>query len=150
MKRLQLRSKDVAQELEQYGFSITKKDIIEKIEDTITVLLINSKPSFFYYHKKIIPTLKLLQERPLLKIITVDMGAVKHIINGADIMRPGIKLWEEGMQQGDVITIVDITHKKPLAVGIALVSSAQLRSTSTGKAVKNIHYVGDATWNFQL
>src|SRR3989344_5901071 len=138
MKRLQLRSKDIAEKLEKYHFLITKRDIIEKIEDTITVLLINSHPQFFYYQGKLVPTLKLLQEKALLKTITIDMGAVKPIINGADVMRPGIKEWQEGIQQGEFVAIVDITHHKPLAVGIALVSSAELRSSSAGKVIKNI------------
>ncbi len=103
-----------------YGFSYSKKVKIEKEEN---IIIIDNRPSFFVHEGKIIPLLKILLENNFLKKITVDMGAVKFIAAGADVMRPGIKLFGDGIKKDDVVSIVDITHSKPLAVGIALLSS---------------------------
>ena len=111
MKRTQLRSKDLNKEIEQYKVEISKKDQVELIEEKYKIILINKKPSFFYYEDKIVPTLKLLQENNVLKKITVDMGAVKFVVNGADIMRPGIVEIETGIAKDEFICVIDnINH----------------------------------------
>ena len=147
MKRTQLRSKDVAKELEVFGVSLSKKDQVELVEDEHKVMFINRKPSFFYHDNKPVPTLQFLQEHPdCLKKITVDMGAIKFVINGADIMRPGITEIEEGIVKGDFVVIADEKNKNPLAIGIALYDSGEMKKITSGKVVKNIHYVGDEIW----
>lgn len=151
MKRLQLRSKDASSELEQYQFEISKKDQVELCEDDAhKLLLINKEPAFFWYAQQWIPMLKLLQKKELLKKITIDMGAVKFIINGADVMRPGIVEIEDGIQKDDFIVIIDQNNKKPLAVGIALFKSEEMRALPKGKAIKTIHYVGDDMWKVNV
>lgn len=150
MKRTQLRSKDVSKEIEHFKVEISKKDQVELIEDQYKVILINKKPAFFYFNSKIVPTLKLLQERNILKKITVDMGAVKFVVNGADIMRPGIVEVEEGIAKEEFVSVIDKNNKKPLAVGIALYSSEEMKSMSSGKVIKNIHYVGDELWRMEV
>ncbi|MEK6899901.1 MAG: DUF1947 domain-containing protein, partial [Nanoarchaeota archaeon] len=133
MKRTQLRSKDVSKELEDYKIEISKKDQVELIEDEYKIILINKKPAFFYYHDRAIPTLKYLQEHIVLKKIVVDMGAVKFVVNGADIMRPGIVEVEDGIWKDDYVVIVDKNNQKPLAVGIALFGSEEMRAMPSGK-----------------
>ncbi|MEK6940005.1 MAG: RNA-binding protein [Nanoarchaeota archaeon] len=150
MKRTQLRSKDLNKEIEQYKVEISKKDQVELIEDKYKIILINKKPSFFYYNDKIVPTLKLLQENTVLKRITVDMGAVKFVVNGADIMRPGIVEIEEGIAKDEFVAVIDKNNKKPLAVGIALFSSEEIKAMASGKVIKNIHYVGDELWRMEV
>ena len=75
------------------------------------------------------------------------MGAVRFVINGADIMRPGITSFDEGIQKNDFVVVVDETHNKPLAVCVSLFSSEELLGVDSGKVLKNIHYVGDKLWN---
>ena len=83
----------------------------------------------------------------ILPTVTVDMGAVKFVVNGADIMRPGIV--DIGtFDSGEFIVIIDVNNKMPLAVGIANMDSSEMESVSSGKVVKNIHYVGDEIWKF--
>ena len=77
------------------------------------------------------------------------MGAVKFVINGADIMRPGITEIEDGINENDFIVIVDVNNQKSLAVGIALLNSEEMRSSTSGKVIKNIHYVGDEIWKIE-
>jgi len=79
--------------------------------------------------------------------VTVDMGAVKFLTNGANVMRPGIRSFLAPFQKGDVVVVVDEKHGKALAVGTALVDSAEGEKMSKGAVVKNIHYVGDKFWN---
>src|SRR3989344_2311858 len=150
MKRTQLRSKDISKEVERYGIEISKKDQAELVEDKYKIILINKKPAFFYYDGKAVPTLKFLQENNVLKKITVDMGAVKFVVNGADIMRPGIVEIEDGIAKDEFVTVIDKNNHKPLAVGIALYSSAEMQAMNSGKAIKNIHYVGDELWRMEV
>ena len=77
--------------------------------------------------------------------VTVDMGAVPHILNGADIMVPGIVAFGE-FQAGDVVYIDDVEKRRVFAVGQALISSNGLRSSKRGKAVRTLHYAGDKLW----
>ncbi len=151
MKRLQLRSKDASLQLEKYNFDVSKKDQVELFEDDHhKLLLLNKEPAFFWYAQQWIPTLKLLQKKVLLKKITVDMGAVKFIVNGADVMRPGIVEIEVGIQKDDFIVIIDQNNKKPLAVGIALFDAEEMRALQKGKVIKTIHYVGDEVWKVEV
>lgn len=150
MKRTRLRSKDISKELEQYTISISKKDQVELVEDQYKIILINKKPSFFYYDNKPVPTLKLLQENNVLKKITVDMGAVKFVVNGADIMRPGIVKIEDGIAKDEFVSVIDKNNQKPLAVGITLFNSEEMKAMKSGKVIKNIHYVGDELWRMEI
>lgn len=150
MKRTPLRSKEMNKELEQYKIALSKKDQVELIEDNYKIIFINKKPSFFYFGEKLVPTLKLLQENNFLKKITIDMGAVKFIVNGADIMRPGIVEIEPCIVKDEIISVIDKNNKKTLAIGIALFSSDEMKNMSSGKVIKNIHYVGDELWRMEV
>ena len=151
MKRTQLRSKDLNKDLEAYKVEISKKDQAELVEDKYKIILVNKKPAFFYYdNDKLVPTLKYLQENDILKKITVDMGAVKFVVNGADIMRPGIVDIEAGIAKDEFIVVIDKNNHKPLAVGIALFGSEEMKGMASGKVIKNIHYVGDELWRMEI
>ena len=54
------------------------------------------------------------------------------------------------MQEDDVVIIVEETHNKPLAMGIALITGPEMVENSEGKAIKSLHYVGDAIWNLEV
>lgn len=151
MKRTPLCIKEVNEELQQYGVECTKKDIVEVVGDnSIKFLTINKEPAFFYRKNKLVPSLKYLQHHSLLKKITINMGAVKFIVNGADVMRPGITEIEGGIQKDEVIVIIDQNNKKPLAVGIALFNTEDMKALQKGKAAKTIHYVGDDVWKAEM
>ena len=74
----------------------------------------------------------------------VDSGAVRFVVNGADIMKPGIVSADPEIAVGDLVVIVEERHKKPLAVGRALVPGSEMKGE--GKAVKSMHHVGDSIW----
>jgi Predicted RNA-binding protein (contains PUA domain) len=80
----------------------------------------------------------LLQERSeiALKKVVVDMGAVKFVANGADVMRPGIVSFDENLAKDEIVLIVDERFGKSLAIGLALLSASELKATDKGKAIK--------------
>jgi len=78
--------------------------------------------------------------------VIVDMGAIPHICNGADIMRPGIREIQGDFEKGGIVVVKDTRFGKPIAIGIAEISSEVMRTTLKGKAAKNAHYVGDHFW----
>lgn len=84
------------------------------------------------------------------KTVTVDMGAIRFVSNGADIMSPGIVDASEGIEAGDIVLIIDETHGKPLAIGISLIDGEEMVENDSGKAIETKHYVGDEIWNFEL
>lgn len=88
----------------------------------------------------------LLSHKPSKRFVTVDMGAVKFVANGADVMTPGIVDADPAINVGDLVWIRDEKNRQPLAVGEALISGADMIVKESGKAVKSLHYVGDALW----
>lgn len=152
MKSQTLSKSDIkvinAELLQSYGVEpLNKKELATKItSDLGTFIRVKTEMKFFYHNKKIIPLLKSLQQNNFLKCITVDMGAVKFVISGADIMKPGIVDIDDDIKEGDVIAVIDQNNKKPLALGVALFSTEDMRSQEKGKSIQNIHYVGDKIW----
>jgi PUA domain protein len=77
--------------------------------------------------------------------VMVDMGAVKFMCKGANVMRPGIKKHSD-FQKDDIVCIIEESHHKFLAVGKTLVSSQEMETMEKGEVVKNLHYVSDKFW----
>ncbi|MFX1474016.1 MAG: PUA domain-containing protein [Promethearchaeota archaeon] len=79
--------------------------------------------------------------------IVVDMGAVPHIANGADVMGPGIVAADDSITEGDIVVVVDQKSQTPLAVGRAIFGADKMSTKSKGRAVTVIMYVGDWLWD---
>jgi len=77
--------------------------------------------------------------------VMVDMGAVKFMCKGANVMRPGIKKFTE-FEKDKIVCIVEESQHKFLAVGKAMVSSLELENMEKGEVVKNLHYISDKFW----
>jgi PUA domain protein len=77
--------------------------------------------------------------------VTVDMGAVKFMCNGANVMRPGIRSFTE-FEKDQLVCIVEESQKKFLAVGRSLVSSKEMEAMSKGIVIENLHYISDKYW----
>jgi len=111
------------------------------------VLLINEKPLLARFCGRLLPTLAFDELLSLLPKIVVDMGAVRHVCNGADVMAPGVVRIHGDFNENDLILVVDERHGKSLAIGVALFNSQTMRGLKQGRVVKNVHYVGDKLWN---
>lgn len=77
--------------------------------------------------------------------IVVDMGAVKFVCNGANVMRPGIKNYSE-FEKDQIVCVVEESRNKFLSIGRSLVSSKDMATMTKGEVVKNLHYVSDRFW----
>ena len=84
------------------------------------------------------------------RLVVVDKGAIRFVSNGADIMAPGIVEADPEIKEGDFVIIVEETHRKPLAIGKALMEGQQMVDADSGKAIKSITYVGDKLWNMEF
>ncbi len=93
----------------------------------------------------LIPFLKSSEILEKFPYVEVDQGAVPHICNGSDVMRPGIIGWG-GFKKGDLITVKESNYKKFIAVGIALIDQSDMEDMKKGVVVKNLHYIGDKFW----
>lgn len=125
------------------------KDMLDKKSNVIEdddLLYINKKLVAIRFDGMLVPSLKLLIEQPnLLPQVIVDKGAIKFVVKGADIMRPGITQ-AQSFRKDDFVVIVDENFKKPLAVGKAMFSSVELLAKDSGKVVLNLHQIGDEYW----
>ena len=128
--------------------------------DMIEVLETNADVSLFMVHKKpllmatdawVFPTLKGAVQFPFPeRRVVVDAGAIPYVVNGADIMRPGIVSVTDDVKAQAPVQIVDERHGKPLAIGISLFDAPDLRASTAGKMVKKFHHVGDEIWNMEI
>jgi len=92
--------------------------------------------------------LPFLTETEILKkfpYVMVDMGAVKFMCNGANVMRPGITNYTQ-FEKDSVVCIIEESQNKFLAVGKSCVISTEMESMSKGEIVKNMHYISDKYW----
>ena len=82
--------------------------------------------------------------------VLVDRGATLAVLRGAHLMVPGIRRVEGDFEEGDTVVVVDEATNSPIAVGVALMSSTDLKSKlegeRRGRAIKIIHRVGDKYW----
>ena len=77
--------------------------------------------------------------------VIVDMGAIKFVCKGANVMRPGITKFSD-FEKGDIVCVIEESQHKFLAVGKAEMPSRQLDDTNKGEVIKNMHYISDIFW----
>ena len=81
--------------------------------------------------------------------VTVDMGAVKFMCNGANVMRPGIKN-HTVFSKDEIVCIVEESQHKFLAVGKSLIDSSEMEQMTKGEVLKNLHYISDKYWEISI
>ncbi len=130
--------------------SFSEKKFETATADDLPIVIIEGKLLLFKVGDIYFPTVKGVLELGLRKnVVKVDAGAIRFVVNGADVMCPGIVSTDSDIQAGDPVIIVEETHNKPLAIGIAMISGAEMKANS-GKAIKSVHYVGDKLWNLDI
>ena len=77
--------------------------------------------------------------------VTVDMGAVRFMCKGANLMRPGIKSFTD-FKKEDLVCIVEESQHKFLAIGKAVADSTEVENMEKGEVLKNMHYISDKFW----
>ncbi|QYZ79561.1 DUF1947 domain-containing protein [Methanofollis formosanus] len=124
---------------------------VVETDSVFTIYLVEKKPLLMEFEGRIFPTVRGAVERPFeARRVTVDMGAVPFVMNGADIMRPGVVNATPDVRKDAPCIIAEERYGKPLAVGIALYDGADLLAQEKGKVVRTVHRVGDSIWNLEL
>lgn len=155
--------KKIIDELSRSYTFIVEREKVKKMKmervlvsnnDEINLILMNSFPSFFRYKDRYYPTLhyiaKIINDegidfiRNMMRYVVVDKGALKPLLRGADVMKPGIKE-TNGFNKGDIVIVFLIDKWIPIVVGIALIDYNS--EITRGKAIENIHRIGDKIWN---
>lgn len=132
-----------------------KSFMIGKAQNNIQLVVVNNEILFFSVRDgPFIPTLKLLHQYPsVMPKMQVDRGAVKYVLNGADIMCPGFT------SPGGALP-VPIEAEKPVAiyaegkqhamgVGLTKMSTEQIRTLNKGIAVESYHFLMDELWQMR-
>ncbi|NOJ28461.1 MAG: RNA-binding protein [Nitrososphaera sp.] len=126
--------------------SVSRVKSLKKYEiDEAKSLFVSDEISAVKVNDSLVPFLgktELVQKFPT---VTVDMGAIRFVCNGAKVLRPGIVAFDS-FKKGDVVAVKDQTHGKLLAVGLALEDSETAKSMAKGYVVDNLHHVGDKVW----
>jgi len=115
--------------------------------ENVGVFIFNGRPLLAKLNGTLFFTLFFKELFSLFPKIVVDMGAVPYVCKGADLMAPGILSINDEFEQNSLVIVVDERHVMPLAVGVALLSSEEMKTIKRGKTVKILHYVGDKLWN---
>lgn len=154
-KRYHLKKKNLKKVKEKLGIysDLLPADAqIEMLEtDVENLILVDGEPLIMILDGEPYPALKGVLQRSLESYyVVVDMGAVKFVAKGADVMSPGIVEADPQIKEGDIVVIVEETHRKPLSIGRALISGEEMVENQQGKAVKTLHYVGDKIWNLEV
>lgn len=152
-KRKRMREKDVKALKEQMTeiFDIKTFDESDAVDlaespDFNLIFVNNEILGIIYQEKPFLTVRGILKYKPQVRAVTVDMGAVPYVTNGADVMGPGILDVDPNIKEGDFVWIRDVKNQVPLAIGISLRSAAGLMVKEKGKAISTIHNVGDKLW----
>ncbi len=141
-------------------------DTIEKIESNLNVKLSLQKSAqasceepedgvtfvhldglvFVQTKESFIPFLGSAEVLALFPSATVDEGAIRFLLNGADVMRPGIRMLEAWGEQGRVVVVKEEKKSRAIAVGLSTVPSSDAETMTKGICLKNLHHVGDRYW----
>src|SRR2546428_8934585 len=134
---------------EEFGMEVPLDDVPlgEAEAGTHRLLLRNNDAIAIFLESGIAPTIRGLLAFPAKKrAVTVDMGAVRFIYNGADVMAPGIVEADPGIRAGDVVWVRDEKNGRPLAIGRAVMDGPTIARQEKGKTIQTIHHVGDEIW----
>jgi PUA domain protein len=152
-KRHRLRQKEISALSERIDSvlgttSFSEKDVVDMAEGPdYDVVFVNGKILAFTPSGEAFLTVRgLLKYGASKRFVTVDMGAVKFVYNGADVMSPGVVECDPQISEGDLVWIRDQKNRQPLAIGRAALAGDRIAMKEKGKAVDSIHHVGDKLW----
>lgn len=126
---------------------------IAKCQDHLNFVLNNDNEVVFFNQRDgpYYPTLKTLHKAGnFMAKIHVDQGAIKHIINGADVMCGGIRTAKSSNIGKDTPVLIIAEGKQlPLGVGVTKMSVDDISSINKGIGVESIHVLGDGLWTIK-
>ncbi len=165
VKRVRLSNRDVRELREVWKHMsplLEEADVVEVIQlrERLSLYLIDGEPLIFKTEEEAlgevaVPTLYLIHKSnkasllPQFPKAQVDGGAVKPIINGADVMRPGVRQITGEFKKGDVVFIVD-EKNRVISIACALYDRGEIEQMQRGKVFVNLHHLGDDIWRLSL
>jgi len=78
--------------------------------------------------------------------VTVDEGAIRFLLNGADVMRPGIRKLDDWGSPRTIVVVKEEKKGRAIAIGLSTVSGSEASAMTKGSCLKNLHHVGDRYW----
>lgn len=150
--------KDQFPDLEEFWEEILpkKRDIyIIRCQGQVhCITLVSPQPEvlFFNHHDgPYMPHLKLLHKYPfMLKSHQMDIGGCRYVVSGADVMCPGLTSeggqLSPGVEEGEVVGVYVEGKQHAVAVGVALMSTDDIKKKNKGPAIENVHHLGDGLW----
>jgi len=149
MQRRRLRKKEakkVSAEVKETAGVEIDGEMDEVDFGELKIILVNNEPVLMSYsgryYVSVYGAIKLNPEKFR---VTVDEGAMRFIINGADVMKPGVVYADERIKEGDFVYVTVEGKSSAIAVGLALCNGGEMRG-GKGKAVKNLHHLKDRIW----
>jgi len=131
---------------ERWKIDIPKVKNLKVYEiDNETKLITGNEIKILKIQDEYLPFLSEISTLKKFPHVQVDMGAVKFMCKGANLMRPGIKKFSE-FSKNDIVCIVEESQNKFLAVGKSEVDSSELENMDKGEVLKNLHYISDKVW----
>mmetsp|Transcript_5035 Transcript_5035/g.9270 ORF Transcript_5035/g.9270 Transcript_5035/m.9270 type:complete len:225 (+) Transcript_5035:3636-4310(+) len=131
-----------------------KKNPVYLVKCHQIVTVVESRDFWWFYRVRngpLIPTLKMLHKFPsLLPSVTVDKGAIKHVLKGSKIMSPGLTSKggsiEGDLKEGEAVAVMAEGMKHAIAVGTLVMSADEIRATNKGIAIDFLLYLNDGLW----
>lgn len=118
---------------------------LAETDEGVDLIFVDGRPLIMVMEDRpFLTVLGAIELAPQKRLVIVDSGAVRFIVNGADVMNPGIVSADPEIEAGDLVIIAEERHKKPLAIGKALIPGREMHGE--GKAIKSLHHVGDQIW----
>jgi PUA domain protein len=114
--------------------------------DGVVFVRVEDKFVFVKRGEDLLPFLGSQETLELFPAAKVDEGAIKFMLNGADVMRPGVRSYDEWGEEGRTVVVREDKKGRGIAVGKALVNSGAMAVLSKGPCIKNLHHVGDRFW----
>lgn len=121
-------------------------EIVEP-EPGLRFLVIDGRYTFVEKDGLMIPAVGSQPTLALLPAVYVDDGAIRYILKGADVMRPGIVRYDQWGPKEVLVAVRDASKARGLAVGRAVVSSDEMAGLTKGVSIKNLHHAGDKIWD---
>lgn len=126
-----------------------------KCKDHVELLASEDDTVLFIKHRDFpyIPSLRLLHKYPfILPHQQVDQGAIRPVLNGSNIMAPGLKSagakLADNVKAKQIVAVMAQGMDHAMAIGQQTLASEDILTTSAGSAIDNIHYLNDGLWRF--
>jgi PUA domain protein len=153
MKKWVLSRRDSAETIQKIELSLGKALNLPKsaqaecTEPEEGVVFVNlDSLTFVKADDRFVPFLGSPKVLELFPSAVVDEGAIRFLLNGADVMRPGIRKFDDWGSPGAIVVVKEEKKGRAIAIGLSTVTGSEASAMTKGSCLKNLHHVGDRYW----